>query len=228
MFKIEFETRDMNSLVERTVERHIAGTLAMVTCPIHGAPLEAVRIGRDASGAMQLHMKGCCDAALAAANKALGVSETAASESGTDNETAMEDDTVTTDPRPLRAFICHASEDNALARDIATELHAAGIDTFFDEWEIKAGDSLRRKIDEGIEACTHFIVLLTTHSLPKPWVNAELDAAFVKRVEGYSILIPLRHQLGVDRLPPLLAALRSPELRDYEHDIGILINEIKV
>jgi hypothetical protein len=133
----------------------------------------------------------------------------------------------TAEPRPLRAFICHASEDNALARQIAADLHAAGIDTFFDEWEIKAGDSLRRRIDEGIEACTHFIVLLTPQSLQKPWVNAELDAGFVRRVEGHCILVPLRHQLGVDRLPPLLAAIRSPQIHDYERDIAILINDIR-
>ena len=54
----------------------------------------------------------------------------------------------------LRAFICHASEDKDLARRIATDLHRSGIDTFFDEWEISAGDSLRRKIDEGLAACT--------------------------------------------------------------------------
>ena len=55
------------------------------------------------------------------------------------------------------AFLCHGSEDKATVRRLAEDLLAAGIDVFFDEWEIRSGDSLRRKIDDGLGRCTHFI-----------------------------------------------------------------------
>jgi len=106
-------------------------------------------------------------------------------------------------------------------------LHAAGIDTFFAEWEIAAGQSLRGKIDEGLEDCTHFIVLLTETSLLKPWVNAEIDAAFVKKVNGTAVLIPLRYQLKANRLPPLLGGLHSPVIEDYQADIRRLVDDIR-
>jgi hypothetical protein len=67
-----------------------------------------------------------------------------------------------------QAFLCYASEDKDLARRIAADLLKAGIDTFFDDWEIGAGQSLRRKIDDGIASCTHFVVLLTPKSLRIP------------------------------------------------------------
>lgn len=124
-------------------------------------------------------------------------------------------------------FVCHASEDKDLARRIATDLHSAGIETFFDEWDITAGESVRARIDEGLAASTHVVVLLTDRSLAKPWVNAEIDAAFVRKVAGQGRLIPLRFQLPAHRLPPLLAPLRSPEIVDYTRDIHTLIEDIK-
>lgn len=102
------------------------------------------------------------------------------------------------------AFMCHASEDKDLARRIATDFHSAGIETFFDEWDITAGQSVRARIDEGLTVSTHVVVLLTDKSLAKPWVNAEIDAAFVRKVAGQGTLIPLRYQLPIHRLPPLL------------------------
>jgi hypothetical protein len=51
-------------------------------------------------------------------------------------------------------YFAHASEDKAAARPIAEHLIANGIDVWFDEWEIAAGDSLRRKMDEGLGACS--------------------------------------------------------------------------
>jgi hypothetical protein len=128
--------------------------------------------------------------------------------------------------RPPCAFLCHASEDNTLARRIAHEFQTKGVDTFFDEWEIGPGDSLRQKIDSGIERCTHFVVLLTPNSLPKPWVNAEIDAGFVRKVEGQCRFIVLRYGIGPNDLPPLLRALYSPSLEDFDRDISALVNFI--
>jgi len=84
--------------------------------------------------------------------------------------------------RPV-AFLCHASEDKNMVRRLANDLIAHGIDVVFDEWEIHAGDSLRQKIDAGLELCTHFIAVLSPTSIRKPWVNSEMDAGFVMRLQ---------------------------------------------
>ena len=102
----------------------------------------------------------------------------------------------------------------------------AGVDTFFDQWEIRAGDSLRQKIDAGIATCTHFIVALSPASRDKPWVNAELDAGFVSKLEGQLILIPLRINLSSRDLPPLLRGVRSPSLDDYDAGLRELVSAI--
>lgn len=127
---------------------------------------------------------------------------------------------------PPCAFLCHASEDKELVRQIAHDLQTNGIDTFFDEWEIGPGDSLRQKIDGGVGRCTHFVVVLSSASLKKPWVNAEMDAGFVRKLEGLCRFIPLRHGIDIKESPPLLRGINSPQLENYERDIKGLIDFI--
>lgn len=124
------------------------------------------------------------------------------------------------------AFICHSSLDKDLAGRIARDFIGQGIDAFYDTWSIGPGDSLRQKIDEGLEDCTHFVALLTPNSIDKPWVNAEMDAAFVRKVEGQCKFIPLRKDLSVEAIAPLLRALHSPEIKNYEEDVRSLVNFI--
>jgi hypothetical protein len=127
---------------------------------------------------------------------------------------------------PPTAFVCHASEDKPLARRIVADLQAAGIETFFDEWEMKAGDSLRQKIDVGLGGCKHFVALLSPVALIKPWVNAELDGAFALKLARKCRFIALRHGLKPEEWPPLLRGSLSPSVSDYDKDIKQLIDDI--
>jgi hypothetical protein len=77
-------------------------------------------------------------------------------------------------PKERLVYLAHASEDKeTLARPIAEGLLARGVDVWFDEWEIRAGQSLRQRMEKGLGDCTHFLVLLTENSVSKPWVNEE-------------------------------------------------------
>ncbi|MFO1263777.1 MAG: toll/interleukin-1 receptor domain-containing protein [Rhodoferax sp.] len=76
-----------------------------------------------------------------------------------------------------KVFLSWGWEDRSLAEPIANALMAKGVDTWWSEWCINAGDSLRQKIDEGLNDCTHFVVLLTPQSIRKPWVNQEIEVA---------------------------------------------------
>lgn len=126
-----------------------------------------------------------------------------------------------------RVFLSYGWEDRALAKKIAEALHVSGIDTWWAEWEIGPGDSIRRKIDEGLGECTHFVVLLTPTSVSKPWVNEEIDAGYVRKVSSKSRFIPLRNNLSHEALPPLMSGLLSPEVNDDGTDLQQLINDIR-
>lgn len=126
----------------------------------------------------------------------------------------------------MLVFLCHATEDKPTVERLARALMASGINTFFDSWEIRAGDSLRRKIDEGIGSCTHFIVVLSPVSVQKPWVNAELDAGFVADLADRVRLIPMRLGLPPHLLPPLLSGRYSPALDDFDSAVTELVSDI--
>jgi len=127
-----------------------------------------------------------------------------------------------------RIYLAHASEDHdTLAKPLAEALMAKGIDVWFDEWEIRMGDSLRRKMEEGLANCTHFVVLLTQNSLHKPWVETEIDAGFIRAVGGELRFMGIRVGVGVNDLSPFLRTLRCPEIHlDQASQVEALIADI--
>jgi hypothetical protein len=127
-----------------------------------------------------------------------------------------------------RVYLAHASEDHdTLAKPLAESLMAKGIEVWFDEWEIRTGDSLRRRMEEGLANCTHFVVLLTPNSLHKPWVETEIDAGFIRSVGGESRFMGLRAGIGVNDLSPFLRTLRCPEVHlDQADEVEGLIADI--
>ena len=139
-----------------------------------------------------------------------------------------EDDGVSnpdTGNRPPKVFLSYTSDDADLAKRVADALQANGIDTWWDAWCITAGDSLRHKIEEGLTDCTHFLVLLTPVSITKPWVNQEMDAALVRKLNDQCRFLPVRYNLPASELPTLLAGMHAPEIKG-DDDITQLIHDI--
>lgn len=106
-----------------------------------------------------------------------------------------------------KVYLAHASEDKARVRPIAEFLMAKGIEVWFDEWEIDPGDSLRQKMEEGLGAMTHFVVVLTEKSITKPWVAKEIDVGLVQQVGGKSRFVPLVVGLDPSKLSPFIQAM---------------------
>lgn len=125
-----------------------------------------------------------------------------------------------------RVFLSHASEDKAFVRKLALILHHNGIDTFLDEWEIGLGESIRRKIEEGLRDCTHFVFVLSPASVHKEWVNLEVDAAFVRKVAQQQKFFPILYRLPPENLPPLVAGMSWLAIDDSLEAAWRLIGEI--
>lgn len=106
-------------------------------------------------------------------------------------------------------FISHASEDkSSLVRPLAHALKRHGLKVWYDEFDIKAGDSLRRSIDSGLAKCTAGIVVLSPAFFAKQWPQRELDALYTAEVAGRSRIIPLWHGVNAEfiaGISPLLA-----------------------
>src|SRR5262245_20392755 len=102
---------------------------------------------------------------------------------------------------PPAAFLSHATADAELARRLAVDLRNRGVDVWYAEWELRPGDSLVRRIEDGIDRATHFLVLLTPASLKSEWVRTELDAGLIKRISGKCRVIPIVSGTSADELP---------------------------
>ncbi len=80
---------------------------------------------------------------------------------------------------------------------------------WLDHWELLPGDSLVQRIfEEGIDGADAVIVVISRNSLRSRWVNEELSAAVVKRINEGSRLIPIvLDHIPVDELPVALRHL---------------------
>lgn len=89
-------------------------------------------------------------------------------------------------------FISHASEDkNSVARPISEACKALGLVPFFDEAEIKWGESLTEVINHALGKSNFFLAILSSNSIDKAWPKREVNAAFTRKIKGHQVFLPL-------------------------------------
>ncbi|KQP35951.1 toll/interleukin-1 receptor domain-containing protein [Methylobacterium sp. Leaf100] len=120
--------------------------------------------------------------------------------------------TSATDPNTegFDFFISHASEDKeSFVRSLAQELTTLGAKIFYDEATLRVGDSLRRKIDDGLARSRFGVVVLSEHFFRKEWPQRELDGLVAREIQGVSRILPIWHKVSKDEV-----AANSPTLAD--------------
>lgn len=123
-----------------------------------------------------------------------------------------------------KIFLCHASEDKKFVERLASDLMKFGIEVWFDKFEIKVGESLLEKINEGIMGSGYFAVVLSPRSVDKPWVRHEIQSAFAKKFkdEDFKILPVLYEDCDI---PLYLAGLLYADFSaDYERGLNDVLN----
>lgn len=74
-------------------------------------------------------------------------------------------------------FITHSCKDLEFAERLRDDLHASGLDGFFDMYSIQPGDDLVARINKGLEECDVYIPILSFAALESPWCKEEISAA---------------------------------------------------
>lgn len=124
--------------------------------------------------------------------------------------------------REFDVFISHASEDKeSIVRPLAEALRSHGVSVWFDEFELRIGDSLRRKIDAGIARSRFGLVVLSKHFFAKGWPQYELDGLTTMTISGRQVMLPLWHNVSKDeviRHSPSLADKVALRTSDYAVD----------
>lgn len=116
-------------------------------------------------------------------------------------------------------FISHASEDKIeIADELAKLLRNKGVKVWYDKFVLSWGDSLSRKIGEGISNTKFGIVILSHNFFSKEWPQQELDALFNQELLGNKVILPIWHNISkneVAKYSPLIAgklALKTSDL----------------
>jgi hypothetical protein len=94
-------------------------------------------------------------------------------------------------------FISHASEDKQeVARPLADALSTRGCDVWYDEFQLRLGDSLRRSIDKGLANSRFGVVILSPSFFAKNWPQYELDGLVQREMAGGKVILPIWHKVS--------------------------------
>jgi hypothetical protein len=105
------------------------------------------------------------------------------------------------DQKEYDVFISYASEDKEyIVHPLANALRDGGLRVWYDEFELRIGDSLRRKIDTGLVKSRFGIVVLSKDFFHKGWTNYELDGLVTRAVTGEQIILPIWHNITKQEL----------------------------
>jgi hypothetical protein len=115
-----------------------------------------------------------------------------------------------------RVFLCHSTKDKGFVDRLASDLERVNVGVWYAKWEIKVGDSLIEKINEGLRMNDYIAIVLTPDSMKSEWAKREINAGLMRELdEKRVVLLPLL-VLDCD-LPPLLKEKKWADFRtNYE------------
>lgn len=104
-------------------------------------------------------------------------------------------------PKEYDFFISHASEDkNEIVRELAEALRQNGFNVWYDEFELKIGDSLRKSIDTGLINSKYGLVIISPYFIKKNWTEYELNGMVAREMNGHKVILPIWHKVTKDEV----------------------------
>ena len=133
-------------------------------------------------------------------------------------------------------FISHATEDKeSLVRPLAFALAQHGFKVWYDEFELKLGDSLSKSIDYGLASSAYGIVILSKAFFSKNWPRYELEGLIARQMVGEKVVLPVWHGVSRDDIlqysPPLADRLaldsKTSTIQEMVDSVASVVNGIK-
>ena len=70
-------------------------------------------------------------------------------------------------------FLSYSSKDKKIVRPLAERLRADGLRVWLDDWEIRPGDSIPAKVEEGLEHSRVLVLCMSEHAFGSGWAQLE-------------------------------------------------------
>jgi hypothetical protein len=125
-------------------------------------------------------------------------------------------------------FLSHTRVDKPFVEKLADHLKKLGVNVWFDKWEIRVGDSITWKIDDGIRENEFLAIVLSPDALRSEWVKTELSAAWIRQMNTRRVgVLPIL--LRDCEIPLLLADRRYADFRtDFDGGISQLAGALGI
>ena len=123
-------------------------------------------------------------------------------------------------------LVSHSGTDTWVARQIAREISDCGATPFLDEAQIDMGADFEEDILAFLERSHELVVLLTPWALERPYVWAELGAAWGRRIP----IVGLLHGVTTTELqsrPDVPILLKKRDLVPL-NDIGTYLGQLRI
>jgi len=117
-------------------------------------------------------------------------------------------------------FLSHSSKDKDIVRAVAERLRADGLRVWFDSWELRPGDSIPAKIEEGLEASRVLVLCMSANAFGSDWAQLEAGTfRFRDPLNRERRFIPLRLDAAPIKgsLAQFLYINWLPEVREQEY-----------
>lgn len=111
-------------------------------------------------------------------------------------------DTNSNSTKKYDFFISHASEDKDFVRPLAKAITNKGHNVWYDEVTLSVGDSLRKKIDEGLKYSRYGIIVFSKSFFEKYWTDYELNGFITREMnaDGLKVILPIWHKISKDEM----------------------------
>jgi hypothetical protein len=127
-------------------------------------------------------------------------------------------------------FLSHASEDTVWCEKLAECLRAAGVSVWFDQWEMKPGDHLLVKLNEGLSSSRRMIAVWSSNYFrdAKVWTLFELYSnQHSDPLSSKRSVIPIL--IEDCKVPPTLRNVIFADFRDkksFETSLRLLVDSL--
>jgi hypothetical protein len=120
---------------------------------------------------------------------------------------------------PVRdVFVSYAHENATWVRTLAENLHRAGLDVFFDEWDVIGGQRLAERLQEGLTSSNVVVLVVSAAAVDKEWWKEEFSAAMAGVIAGSQRLVPVL--LDEVATPPFAAGRVYIDFRHIDSPAG--------
>ena len=127
-----------------------------------------------------------------------------------------------------KVFISHSSLDKPVIEQIIPFISAINLNTWVDKYDINVGETIEKRVFEGIEESVAVILWITKDFLDSKWCKTEMESFINKAIENEVLLISVVNEdVDIENLPTQIQQ-RKYIHRKRDESIENTANEIIV